>query len=196
MREHHQTRIIYTFLKYSTFHTLLTWRQQKKSLLLKVHSLEMAIRECNTVNAIQALNKHVQPAIAMLEALKDSDNLSLSLTKHFLLKRSRQMQTVKGKQHSFLQKKKTTLSKPSRQDSNLCKPKIAKEILYFVVFVLKRMTAITPMLKSAGFSVISVLCGFIYHAHYQNLHTHLWIIHVTSVTRKHLWTLISYYNKD
>ena len=33
----------------------------------------MAIRECNTVNAIQALNKHVQPAIAMLEALKDSD---------------------------------------------------------------------------------------------------------------------------
>ena len=32
----------------------------KESLLLKVHSLEMAIGECNTVNAIQAVNKHVQ----------------------------------------------------------------------------------------------------------------------------------------
>ena len=31
----------------------------KASLLLKVHSLEMAIRDCNTVNAIQAVNKHV-----------------------------------------------------------------------------------------------------------------------------------------
>ena len=47
----------------------------KESLLLKVHSLEMAIRECNTVTAIQPVNKHVQAAIAMLEALKDSDKI-------------------------------------------------------------------------------------------------------------------------
>ena len=47
----------------------------KESLLLKVHSLEMAIRECNTVNAIQAVNKHVQAAIVMFEALKDSDKI-------------------------------------------------------------------------------------------------------------------------
>ena len=48
----------------------------KKSLLLKVHSLEMAIRECNIINAIQAVNKHVQAAITMLEALReDSDKI-------------------------------------------------------------------------------------------------------------------------
>ena len=47
----------------------------KESLLLKVHSLEMAIRECNTVNAIQAVNKHVQAAIVMFEVLKDSDKI-------------------------------------------------------------------------------------------------------------------------
>ena len=50
----------------------------KESLLLKVHSLELAIRECNTVNAIQAVNKHVQAAITMLEALKEDGRQNTS----------------------------------------------------------------------------------------------------------------------
>ena len=87
------------------------------------------------------------------------------------------MQTVKGKQHSFLQKSedKHQQHDQSHRDriATYVNQRLQKKSLYFVVLVLKRMTAITPMLKSAGFSVISVLCGFIYHAHYQNLHTHL-----------------------
>ena len=67
---------------------------------------------------------------------------SKTVTIYFLLRTSRQMQTVKGKQHSFLQKREdkqttflstkkrreilTTLSKPSGQDSNLCKSKIVQ----------------------------------------------------------------------
>ena len=127
----------------------------------------MAIRECNTVNAIQAVNKHVQAAITMLEALReDSDKI---LTVKISPNANSERQTT----FFSIKKTKTTFSKPSRQDSNLCKSEIARESLYLVVLVLNRMTVITLMLKSAGFSVISVLCGFIYHAHYQNLHTHL-----------------------
>ena len=72
----------------------------KESLLLKVHSLEMAIRECNTVNAIQAVNKHVQAAITMPNANSERQ------TTFFSTKKRRQTPT--------------TLSKPSRQDRNQC----------------------------------------------------------------------------
>ena len=58
----------------------------------------MAIRESNTVNAIQAVNKHVQAAIAMLEAFKEDSDKILPV------KRSCRTQTVKGKQHTFPQK--------------------------------------------------------------------------------------------
>ena len=98
----------------------------KESLLLKVHSLEMAIRESNTVNALQAVNKHVQAAIAMLEALKEDSDKILPVKRKILPNANSERQTT------FFSTKKQrqtppTLSKPSRQDSNLCKSKIAEE---------------------------------------------------------------------
>ena len=61
----------------------------KESLLLKVHTLGMAIRERNTVNAIQAVNEHVQTAIGMLEALKEDSDKILPVKR-----RSPRMQTL------------------------------------------------------------------------------------------------------
>ena len=134
----------------------------KESLLLKVHSLEMAIREWNTVTAIQAVNKHVQAAITMLEALKDSDKiLPIKISPNANSER----------QTTFFSTKKQDKHQQHYQShrdriATYVNQRLQKKSLYFVVLVLKRMTAIMPMLKSAGFGVISVLCSFIYHAHY------------------------------
>ena len=39
-------------------------------LFLQMHTLEMAIRKCSTLNAAQTVSKHMQTAVTILEALK------------------------------------------------------------------------------------------------------------------------------
>ena len=81
----------------------------------------MAIKECNIVN------KHVQGAIAMLEVLKeDSDKiLPVKISSNANSERQTTFFSTKKRRQTP-----TTLSKPSRQDSNLCKSKIAEEPLF------------------------------------------------------------------
>ena len=89
----------------------------KEALLLKIDTLEMAIRKCSRLHVIQTVIKHVCRQLSQCLKLLE-DNKVLPVKRKLLPN-----QTVKGNENSFNKKKRQpqTLSKTSSVWNKNCK---------------------------------------------------------------------------